>query len=70
MTGRLKLIDFGISKKTFQRGQRRDMLTVIGTPFYLAPEVILGGGYDEKVDLWSAGVTLYKLITGVTPFES
>lgn len=46
------------------------MLTVIGTPFYLAPEVILGGGYDEKVDLWSAGVTLYKLITGVTPFES
>lgn len=68
MSGRLKVIDFGISKKTFQRGQRRDMLTMIGTPFYLAPEVVLGGGYDEKVDLWSTGVTLYKLITGVTPF--
>ena len=68
MDGRLKLIDFGISKKTYQRGQRRDMLTMIGTPFYLAPEVVLGGGYDEKVDLWSTGVTLYKLIVGVTPF--
>ena len=43
---RVKLIDFGISKKTFLRGQRRDMLTIIGTHFYLAPEVFLGGGYD------------------------
>ena len=34
---RIKIIDFGISKKTFQRGQRRDMLTIIGTYFYLAP---------------------------------
>lgn len=67
---RLKIIDFGISKKTFQRGQRRDMLTIIGTYFYLAPEIFTGGGYDEKVDLWSIGVTLYKLVTGTTPFES
>ena len=34
---RIKLIDFGISKKTFLRGQRRDMLTVIGTHYYMAP---------------------------------
>ncbi len=33
----VKIIDFGISKKTFQRGSRRDMLTVIGTHFYQAP---------------------------------
>ena len=43
---KIKLIDFGISKKTFLRGARRDMLTIIGTHFYLAPEVYLGGGYD------------------------
>ena len=43
---RVKLIDFGISKKTFLRGQRRDMLTIIGTHLYLAPEVYIGGGYD------------------------
>ena len=36
-TKKIKLIDFGISKKTYQRGNRREMLTVIGTPFYLAP---------------------------------
>ena len=43
---KIKLIDFGISKKTFLRGQRRDMLTVIGSHYYMAPEVFLGGGYD------------------------
>jgi serine/threonine protein kinase len=34
---KIKIIDFGISKKTFLRGVRRDMLTIIGTHFYLAP---------------------------------
>ena len=43
---KIKIIDFGISKKTFLRGSRRDMLTIIGTHYYLAPEVFLGGGYD------------------------
>jgi len=46
------------------------MLTIIGTHFYLAPEVFLGGGYDERVDLWALGVTIYRLIAGYTPFES
>lgn len=66
----MKVIDFGISKKTFQRGARRDMLTIIGTSLYLAPEILLGGGYDERVDLWSIGVTIYQLVAGVTPFYS
>lgn len=35
--GTVKIIDFGISKKTFSRGVRRDMLTIIGTNFYFAP---------------------------------
>jgi calcium-dependent protein kinase len=64
----VKLVDFDISKKTFQKGSRRDMLTIIGTPFYQAPEMYIGGGYDEKVDLWALGVTIYKLVTGKTPF--
>jgi calcium/calmodulin-dependent protein kinase I len=66
----IKIIDFGISKKTYQRGGRRDMLTIIGTQFYLAPEIYIGGGYDERVDLWALGVTIFKLVTGYTPFES
>lgn len=46
------------------------MLTIIGTHYYLAPEVYIGGGYDERVDLWALGVTVYRLIAGYTPFES
>ena len=67
---KIKVIDFGVSKKTFLRGVRRDMLTIIGTHFYLAPEVYRGGGYDERIDIWALGITIYKLVTGVTPFES
>ncbi len=68
--GKVKIIDFGIAKRTFSRGVRRDMLTIIGTHLYFAPEIYTGGGYNEKVDIWALGVTIYKLITGKTPFES
>ena len=46
------------------------MLTITGTLYYRAPEMFLGGGYDEKVDVWAAGITLYQLVTGKTPFQS
>lgn len=41
-----------------------------GTPYYRAPEMFTGGGYDQRVDLWALGVLIYKLIEGVTPFEA
>lgn len=66
----VKIIDFGISKKLINRGIKKDMLTQTGTLYYRAPEMFEGGGYDEMVDLWALGVTMYKLMTGVTPFES
>lgn len=68
-TGKIKVIDFGISKKIKNRGHKVDMLTITGTLYYRAPEMFRGG-YDERVDLWAAGITLYKLVTGKTPFES
>lgn len=46
------------------------MLTLTGTPYYRAPEMFTGGGYDESVDLWALGVLIYKLVEKVTPFES
>lgn len=64
------LIDFGISRKLTKRGIKRDMLTLTGTPYYRAPEMFEGGGYDELVDVWALGVTIYKLMAGNTPFES
>lgn len=69
VNNKIKLIDFGISKKIIDRGAKRDMLTITGTLYYRAPEMFLGGGYDEKVDMWAAGITLYQLINeGKTPF--
>ena len=63
---RLKLADFG-SAEWFGEG-RRSMSGVVGTPYYVAPEVLLGREYNEKIDVWSAGVILYIMLAGFPPF--
>jgi calcium-dependent protein kinase len=68
--GTLKIIDFGICRKHRRRGAKFEMLTITGTLYYRAPEMFTGGGYDEKADVWSTGVLMYKLVAGRTPFES
>lgn len=45
------------------------MQTLCGTPFYLAPELVLGHQYTEKVDIWAIGCLAFQLLTGHTPFE-
>ncbi len=42
----IKIIDFGTAKKFIRRHKRFEMLTITGTPFYRAPEMFTGGGYD------------------------
>ena len=61
----IKLMDFGISKIFFEGNEQR---ALEGSSFYIAPE-ILKGKYDEKCDLWSVGVIMYILLTGIPPFN-
>ena len=46
------------------------MNTVVGTPYYIAPEVIQGQDYGLECDIWSLGVIIYTLIIGKPPFET
>lgn len=60
----MKLIDFGLSRY-FKENELMDC--PVGTPYYLAPEV-LAGAYTNKCDVWSIGVMAYMLLSGTPPF--
>ncbi|RHY31752.1 hypothetical protein DYB32_003192 [Aphanomyces invadans] len=63
----LKIVDFGFA---IQLPHKEATLTeVLGTPGYMAPEVIQGGPYGKPADVWSAGVIVYTLLCGYPPFH-
>ena len=67
-TGLVKLGDFGISKKFMKTMEKAK--TMVGTPYYLSPEIISGNPYDAKSDIWSLGVLLYEMMTFKMPFNA
>ncbi|XP_071925600.1 serine/threonine-protein kinase SAPK1-like isoform X3 [Coffea arabica] len=64
---RVKICDFGYSKSAVFHSQPK---STVGTPAYIAPEVLSKKEYDGKLaDVWSCGVTLYVMLVGAYPFE-
>ncbi|CAA0833878.1 Serine/threonine-protein kinase SRK2B [Striga hermonthica] len=64
---RLKICDFGYSKSSVLHSKPK---STVGTPAYIAPEVLSRREYDGKLaDVWSCGVTLYVMLVGTYPFE-
>ncbi|XP_076360399.1 serine/threonine-protein kinase D1-like isoform X2 [Tachypleus tridentatus] len=62
----VKLCDFGFARIIGERSFRRSL---VGTPAYLAPEVVRNKGYNRSLDMWSVGVILYVSLSGTFPFN-
>src|SRR5216684_3786508 len=71
---RLLLTDFGLVKVSAEGQEVLRRLTgpgaPVGTPDYMSPEQVLGDQVDGRADLYSLGVILYQMVTGVTPFQA
>jgi serine/threonine-protein kinase len=64
--GKLKIADFGIAR--IESSTLTQVGAIMGTPGYMAPEQYAGGAVDWRADIFSAGVVMYQLVSGVRPF--
>ncbi len=67
--GVLKITDFGIARAATQATTTMASNNTIGTAHYLSPEQARGGYTDERTDIYSMGVVMYEMLTGVLPFD-
>jgi serine/threonine protein kinase len=72
----VKVLDFGLARQTSSADPREAVTlesltaagTIVGTPHYLAPEVLLGSRADARSDLWAFGIVVYEMLSGRPPF--
>lgn len=64
----VKLMDFGLAKALDENPDRS--LLIVGTPYYMSPEQIVGDYLDHRTDIYSMGVLMYRLFTGHLPFDA
>ncbi|CAL5002061.1 unnamed protein product [Urochloa decumbens] len=67
--GCIKLADFGASKKVEKLATATAAKTMKGTPYWMAPEVIVGSGHNCSADIWSVGCTVIEMATGKAPWS-
>ena len=65
--GRLKIVDFGLAHTKRHMSDLED--TIVGTPLYIAPEQIIGGVADFRMDMYSLGITFFQMLYGFPPFK-
>ena len=68
--GLIKVGDFGFSKQYDETVSSEVGQTVLGTPYYLSPEMWLGERYSKKADMWAAGIVLFEMMALTRPFKS
>lgn len=66
-TGEIRIADFGVSRR-FEASGTCHTMTVVGTPYWMAPEVISGVAYSYPADVWSVGITAIELAEGAPPY--
>lgn len=69
-SGVLKVMDFGAARFADVPRGVTETGTLVGTPAYMAPEVLRGGQHDARSDVYAAGVVLYECLTGQPPFDA
>lgn len=67
--GVVKIVDFGLAKLSDDKSLTRSG-TMLGTPYYMAPEIVRGDGGDWRADIYSLGVTFFQLLVGYPPYEA
>ncbi len=68
--GVVKLADFGVSKQIKDECQDNVLQTAIGSPYWMAPEVVLEDGYGRTADVWSLGCTIIEMVTATHPWKN